>query len=306
MLKVKGLSIPTTSPQLPAICPEWACLNFSSYRLGRGFKVNQILPCTTIDQRMWPLCYTIIQLSLCGNDSLCACVSWGIYPIKPHSFLTLFQSLVPLGTRLATSADYLERWSLSHCLWFIFLCRCDSGCNGAVVNQALGISTGSKSVTPHSLLLSLLRPVGNAENAKLLPMAKQVQSTGDQPHPKERKHKLRKITGWSLFQMMPFCRILYLYPWVWSLASLLVQRKFYILSTLLKSTTSSAKQRGSAEAPAAWLSIGQTSFPAPWLPRQLRLAASVEPIFDCDIEITGKAVQQHNPLLSQKLTANLN
>lgn len=272
MLKVKGLSIPTTSSQLPAICPEWVCLHFTSYNLGRGFKVNQILPY----QRMRPRCYTITQLSLSGNDSLCACVSWGIYPIKPHSFLTLFQSLVPLGTRFATCADYLEHWSLSHCLWIIFLCWCDSGCNGAVVNQALCISTGSKSVTPHSLLLTLLRPVGNAENAKLLPTAKQVQTTGDQPHLKERKHNLKKITGWSLFQIMLFYRILYLYPWVWSLASLLIQSKFYILSTALKGTTiSSAKQREGAEAPAAWLCLGQTSFPAPWHPRQLRLAASV-------------------------------
>lgn len=185
---------------------------------------------------MWPLRYTITQLSLSGNDSLCACVSWGILPIKPHTFSALFQSLVPLGSRLATSADYLERWSLSHCLWFIFLYRCDSGCNGAVVHQALCISTGNKSVTLHSLLLSLLRPVGNSENAKLVPRAKQVQSTGDQPHPKERKHSLRKSTGWGLFQIMPFCRILHLYPWVRSLAQLLVQNNFYILSKALKGT----------------------------------------------------------------------
>lgn len=203
------------------------------------------------------------------------CVSWGILPIKPHTFLALFQSLVPLGSRLATSADYLECWSLSHCLWFIFLCWCDSGCNGAVVHQALCILTGNKSVTPHSLLLSLLRPVGNAENAKLVPRAKQVQSTGHQPHPKERKHSLRKSTGWGLFQIMPFCRILHLYPWVWSLAQLLVQNNFCILSKVFKGTTSSAEQREGAEASAAWMSIGQVSFPAPWLPRQLRLAASV-------------------------------
>lgn len=168
MLKVKGLSIPTTSSQLPAICPEWACLHFSSYNLGRGFKVNQILPCTTVDQCMWPLCYTITQLCLSGNDSLCACVSWWIHPITPHTFLILFQSLVPLGTRLATSADYLECWSLSHCLWFIFLCPCDSGCNGAVVNQALCISnTLQISKSPFSAP-SPHETVGNEENAKLL------------------------------------------------------------------------------------------------------------------------------------------
>lgn len=148
--------------------------------------------------------------------------------------------------------------------------------------------TGNKSVTPHSLLLSLLRPVGNAENAKLVPTAKEVQSTGDQSHPKERKHNLRKITGWNLSEMMPFCRILHLYPWVWSLAELLVQSKFYILTTALEGITSSAKQREGAEAPAAWLSVGQASFPAPWLPRLLRLAASVYAIFDCDVKITGQ------------------
>lgn len=87
-----------------------------------------------------------------------------------------------------------------------------SGSNGAVVNQALCISAGNNSVTPHPLLFSLLRPVGNAENDKLVSRAKQVQSRGDQPHREERKRNLWKNTGWSLFQMMPFCRILHLYP----------------------------------------------------------------------------------------------
>lgn len=81
------------------------------------------------------------------------------------------------------------------------------------MNQALCISTGNKPVTPHSLLLSLLRPVGNEENAKLLTTAKQVQSMGDQPHPKERKkdHRVKLISNEAILQnltFVPLCLIL--------------------------------------------------------------------------------------------------
>lgn len=74
------------------------------------------------------------------------------------------------------------------------------------MNQALGISTGNKPVTPHSLLLSLLRPVGNEENDKLLTTAKQVQSMDDQPHPKERKkhHRMKLISNEAILQNLIF------------------------------------------------------------------------------------------------------
>lgn len=74
------------------------------------------------------------------------------------------------------------------------------------MNQALCISTGNKPVTPHSLLLSLRRPVGNEENAKLLTTAKQVQTMDDQPHPKERKkhHRVKLISNEAILQNLTF------------------------------------------------------------------------------------------------------
>lgn len=148
-----------------------------------------------------------------------------------------------------------------------------SGCNGAEVNQALCISAGNNSVTLHPSLLFLIEPGGNAANAKLVSRAKQVQRGGGQPHPKERKHNLWKNTGWSLFQTMPFCRIQGLHTRIWSLAWLLVQSEFFILSTVFKGTNSPAQHRESEEAPPA--RISRAASPAPLFSRQLRSEDSV-------------------------------
>lgn len=67
------------------------------------------------------------------------------------------------------------------------------------MKQALCVSDGNISVTPHPLLLSLLGPVGNAENAKLVSRAKQVQSRGDQPQ-LVKKHRVKLISNDALLQ----------------------------------------------------------------------------------------------------------
>lgn len=162
-------------------------------QLGKRFKLKQILPFTHIHQCTRLLCYTAGSPNYLYPVLLPCVPQWaGEYTPLSHTFLTPFQSLVPLGTWFATSADCLEQVSLSHCFWFTVLCQCDSGCNGAAVNQA------------HPLLLPLLGPAGNTENAKLVSRAKQVQSRGDQPYPKERKHNYWRNTGWSLFPITPF------------------------------------------------------------------------------------------------------
>ena len=66
----------------------------------------------------------------------------------------------------------------------------------------------------------------------------------------------------------------------------MVQNKFYILSIAFKDTASPGEQRESAEAPPAPVSRGQSSFPAPLFPLQLRSAASVQPASDRDVKIT--------------------
>lgn len=73
------------------------------------------------------------------------------------------------------------------------------------MNQALWISAGNNSVTLHPPLLSLMEPGGNAENAKLVSKAKQVQWGGWPTTSQGKKAQLvKKHKGEAYFKRCHF------------------------------------------------------------------------------------------------------